>query len=112
MRSSPLLDQFPYERDSRGRLVTDQFCRVQGATNIWAGGDCAAVSHSDGGTCPPLAHYLARISFTHHGALRSRWRGLSVGCQRLTEATQKGEIAIGACCEGQTIRHGAHRHGV
>src|SRR5262249_53847369 len=27
MKSSPLLDQFPYERDTRGRLVTDQFCR-------------------------------------------------------------------------------------
>jgi NADH dehydrogenase len=60
MKSSPLLDQFPYERDARGRLVTDQFCRVPGATNIWAGGDCAAVPHPDGGTCPPLAHYAQK----------------------------------------------------
>jgi NADH dehydrogenase len=57
MKSSPLLDQLSYERDARGRLVTDQFCRVPEATNIWAGGDCAAVPHPDGGTCPPLAHY-------------------------------------------------------
>jgi NADH dehydrogenase len=60
MKSSPLLEQFPYERDMRGRLVTDQFCRVPGATNIWAGGDCAAVPHPDGGTCPPLAHYAQK----------------------------------------------------
>jgi NADH dehydrogenase len=60
MRSSPLLDQFPYERDVRGRLVTDQFCRVPCATNIWAGGDCAAVPHPAGGTCPPLAHYAQK----------------------------------------------------
>ena len=60
MRSSPILDQFPYERDARGRLVTDQFCHVPGATNIWAGGDCAAVPHPDGGTCPPLAHYAQK----------------------------------------------------
>ena len=60
MKSSPLLDQFAYERDARGRLVTDQFCRVTGATNIWAGGDCAAVPHPDGGTCPPLAHYAQK----------------------------------------------------
>jgi NADH dehydrogenase len=60
MKSSPLLDQFPYQRDPRGRLVTDQFCRVPGATNIWAGGDCAAVPHPDGGTCPPLAHYAQK----------------------------------------------------
>ena len=60
MRSSPLLDEFPYERDARGRLVTDQFCRVPRATNIWAGGDCAAVPHPDGGACPPLAHYAQK----------------------------------------------------
>jgi NADH dehydrogenase len=40
MKPSPLLDQFPYERDGRGRLLTDQFCRVPGAANVWAG--CAA----------------------------------------------------------------------
>jgi NADH:ubiquinone reductase (H+-translocating) len=60
MKSSPLLDQFPYERDDRGRLVTDRYCRVPGATNIWAGGDCAAVPHPDGGSCPPLAHYAQK----------------------------------------------------
>ena len=60
MKPSPLLDQFPYERDVRGRLVTDQFCRVPAAINIWAGGDCAAVPHPDGGICPPLAHYAQK----------------------------------------------------
>jgi len=60
MKSSPLLDCFPYQRDARGRLVTDEFCRVSGATNIWAGGDCAAVPHPDGGACPPLAHYAQK----------------------------------------------------
>ena len=64
MKASPLLEQFPYERDQRGRLVTDQFCRVPGATNIWAGGDCAAVPHPDGGTCPPLAHYAQNAGST------------------------------------------------
>src|SRR5438309_4405763 len=38
MKSSPVLDQFSYERDARGRLVTDRFCRVPGATNIWPEG--------------------------------------------------------------------------
>jgi NADH dehydrogenase len=64
MKASPLLDQFPYERDARGRLLTDQFNRVPGATNIWAGGDCAAVPHPDGGTCPPLAHYAQNAGST------------------------------------------------
>jgi NADH:ubiquinone reductase (H+-translocating) len=60
MTSSPLLDQLPYERDVRGRIATDGFCRVPKSTNIWAGGDCAAVPHPDGGTCPPLAHYAQK----------------------------------------------------
>jgi NADH dehydrogenase len=60
MRPSPLLEQFPCPRDKRGRLETDEFCRVTGAENLWAGGDCAAVPHPDGGTCPPLAHYAQK----------------------------------------------------
>jgi NADH:ubiquinone reductase (H+-translocating) len=60
MKCSPLLEQFPCERDARGRLVTDEFRRVPGLTNVWAGGDCAAVPHPDGGTCPPLAHYAQK----------------------------------------------------
>lgn len=52
---SPLLDQFPYERDDRGRLVTDEFTRVSGTDGVWAAGDCAAVPHPKGGVCPPLA---------------------------------------------------------
>jgi NADH dehydrogenase len=60
MKSSPLLDQFPVRRDHRGRLFTDEFCRVPEAENVWAGGDCAAVPHPDGGFCPPLAHYAQK----------------------------------------------------
>jgi len=33
------------------------------------------------------------------------------GCQRLMEAIQKGESEVCVCCEGRTIRHGAHRRG-
>jgi NADH dehydrogenase len=52
---SPLLDTLPYERDDRGRLVADEFCRVKGTKNVWVGGDCAAVPHPKGGTCPGVA---------------------------------------------------------
>ena len=60
MRPSPLLEQFSFAKDKRGRLETDEHCRVREAQNIWAGGDCAAVPHPDGGTCPPLAHYAQK----------------------------------------------------
>ncbi len=54
---SPLLNSLQLPRDARGRLETDEFVRVRGQTNIWAGGDCAAVPHPSGGMCPPLAIY-------------------------------------------------------
>jgi NADH dehydrogenase len=60
MKPSPLLEQFEFSKDKRGRVETDQHCRVVNAQNIWAGGDCAAVPHPDGGICPPLAHYAQK----------------------------------------------------
>jgi len=57
----PLLDTLPFERDERGRLVTDEFARVRGQERIWASGDCAAVPHPDGGTCPPLAIFAMMV---------------------------------------------------
>src|SRR5262245_8212102 len=60
MKPSPVLEHFSFAKDARGRLETDRYCRVANAQNIWAGGDCAAVPHPDGGTCPPLAHYAQK----------------------------------------------------
>lgn len=54
---SPLLDLMPYERDERGRVVTDVNLQVPGTDNVWAAGDCAAVPHPQGGTCPAVAIY-------------------------------------------------------
>jgi hypothetical protein len=42
-------------KDPRGRALTDRFTRVEGYTDLWGGGDCAAVPHPDGGFCPPRA---------------------------------------------------------
>lgn len=53
--SSPLLDLLPVDRDERGRVRTDAHVRVPGTANVWAGGDCAAVPHPDGGSCPQVA---------------------------------------------------------
>jgi NADH:ubiquinone reductase (H+-translocating) len=52
---SPLLAAFDGQRDERGRVLTDEFARVHGQDRIWAAGDCAAVPHPRGGTCPTLA---------------------------------------------------------
>lgn len=55
---SPLLDQVPGQRERPGgRVVDDEFGRVVGVENIWAGGDCAATPHPKVGTYPPVAIY-------------------------------------------------------
>lgn len=54
---SPLLDELNLSRDDRGRIEVDEDLRVLGLTDVWAGGDCAAVPHPKGGTCPQLAIY-------------------------------------------------------
>src|SRR5205814_1645162 len=95
MRPSPLLDQFPYGRDQRGRLETDAFCSVPGARNIWAGGDCAAVPHPDGGTCPPLAHY----------AQKAGWK-IGVNILRTLEARPLKRFSFNGLGEACTLGHG------
>jgi NADH:ubiquinone reductase (H+-translocating) len=52
---SPLLDTLPYDRDDRGRIFADEFLHVRGVKNVWTCGDCAAVTHPKGGTCPGVA---------------------------------------------------------
>jgi NADH dehydrogenase len=56
-RPNRLLETLPLERDDRGRLLVDEFLRVKGRPEVWAGGDCASVLHPHGGTCPPVALY-------------------------------------------------------
>jgi NADH dehydrogenase len=59
-RQWPLLDDIDVPKDERGRLVTDEFLRVDGRSDLWAGGDCASVRHPHGGTCPPVALFAQK----------------------------------------------------
>lgn len=53
----PVLRPLALARDERGRIETDRFGRALGRTDVWAGGDCSAFPHPQGGTNPPLAIY-------------------------------------------------------
>lgn len=50
-----VLEALRLDKDERGRVKTDAYCRVPGADRVWAAGDCAAVPHPKGGYTPPLA---------------------------------------------------------
>lgn len=54
----------PLGKDDRGRVVTDDHCRVPDAQGVWAAGDCAAVPHPEGGYCPALAIYAMHAGRT------------------------------------------------
>jgi NADH:ubiquinone reductase (H+-translocating) len=57
----PVLDPLPLPKNERGRIVTDRYAKVEGADNVWAGGDCAAVPLADGTTAPALAIWAMTV---------------------------------------------------
>jgi len=57
---SPLLKTLNISKDRKGRVQTEPTMRVQGATNIWALGDCALIPGPDGKPYPPLAQHALR----------------------------------------------------
>src|ERR1700739_2899656 len=58
---NPLLKSLPVERDLRGAVVVDETLAVRGHIDLWALGDCAAVSDTKHDkTCPPTAQFALR----------------------------------------------------
>jgi NADH:ubiquinone reductase (H+-translocating) len=43
VRAQPLLGEFGFQLDERGRVTVDEYLRVEGRADIWALGDCASV---------------------------------------------------------------------
>lgn len=61
MSAVPVIAGLAVPRDAHQRIMTDRFARVDGRTNVWAGGDCAAVPLADGGTAPGLAIWAMTV---------------------------------------------------
>ncbi len=104
MKPSPLLEQLSLPKNKRGRLETDIHCRVIGAQNVWAGGDCAAVPHPDGGSCPPLAHYAQKAG-----------TNIGINIVRLLDGKRLKPYSFNGLGEACTLGHGhaiAHMKGV
>jgi NADH dehydrogenase len=56
-KPAPILDTLALPRHTSGRIETNTDLRIPGYSNVWAGGDCAAVPHPLGGICPPVGIY-------------------------------------------------------
>jgi NADH dehydrogenase len=74
---NPLLKSLPVERDLHGAVVVDETLAVRGHIDLWALGDCAAVSDTKHGkTCPPTAQFALRqaevLAKNIHAQLKSR----------------------------------------
>jgi NADH:ubiquinone reductase (H+-translocating) len=58
---NPLLKSLAVEKDQRGAVVVDDTFAVTGHGDLWALGDCAAVTDAKHGkTCPPTAQFALR----------------------------------------------------
>ena len=56
----PLLEGLPLKKE-KGRLLTDEYLRVPGASGLWAIGDCALIpDRARGGHFPPTAQHALR----------------------------------------------------
>jgi NADH dehydrogenase len=62
VRANPLLARLGLPLDERGRVVVDETLRVEGADDIWALGDCAAVPNckAPGTVDPPTCQHALR----------------------------------------------------
>jgi NADH:ubiquinone reductase (H+-translocating) len=72
---NPMLDKIPCMKE-RGKLLTDEFLRVEGFENVWAVGDCAAIpDYENGGFHPPTAQHAIRQGKTLAHNLTAAVRG-------------------------------------
>ena len=62
VRPSPLLAELALPLDDRGRVVVDEYLRVEGVPDVWALGDCAAVPNraTPGSSDPPTSQHALR----------------------------------------------------
>ncbi len=61
VKAHPAVARFGLRVDDKGRLLTDEYLRVEGRADVWAAGDCAAVPDLvTGRLCPPTAQYSLR----------------------------------------------------
>jgi NADH dehydrogenase len=62
VKANPLLAEFGFPLDERGRVRVDDTLRVEGEERIWALGDCAAVPNgaTPGRTDPPTSQHALR----------------------------------------------------
>lgn len=56
----PLVETLALPKTKNNKLHVDRGLKVQGTTDVWALGDCAAVPSADGGLCPPTAQHATR----------------------------------------------------
>jgi NADH dehydrogenase len=60
----PVLEATDLPKNKSGRVLVDPFLQVQGVSNIWAVGDCAAAMTPDGAAVPPTAQHATRAAVT------------------------------------------------
>lgn len=87
---NPLIDLLDLPKE-RGRLKVDSSLLVAGTKNVWALGDCALVSMSDGSVCPPTAQFAIRQAKTAAHNIVCALRG---GERRAFQFKELGKLGV------------------
>jgi NADH dehydrogenase len=73
---NPLLKSIPVVKDKRGAVVVDSTLALPGHADLWALGDCAAISDArTGKSCPPTAQFALREAQTLAKNIQARLEG-------------------------------------
>jgi NADH dehydrogenase len=71
----PLIEALQLPKSKGGKLIVDGMLRVEGATDVWALGDCAQVPAPDGTFAPPTAQHATRQARTAARNIAATLRG-------------------------------------
>lgn len=59
-KCQPVLETLELEKDYKGRIILNNDMTVKGWSNVWAGGDCAALPHPKGDYCPSVGIFALK----------------------------------------------------
>jgi len=59
-KAQAVIECLNLEKDPKGRIVVNKDMTVKGWSNVWAGGDCAALPHPKGDYCPSVGIFALK----------------------------------------------------
>ena len=59
-KAQDVIERLDLDKDQKGRVIVNADMTVKGYSNVWAGGDCAALPHPKGDFCPSVGIFALK----------------------------------------------------